>query len=293
MRGFSSTRACMAVLSLLVVAVLFMGLTGSPIYRSWPFVMLLLYFMAQVGARLIFEIEHFNQAHLSALVSHFGIYFLLAAGIFGYGDKKRLTISLPLEEETSIGIDTEGKVEHLPFSLKLQSFHLEEYPCELVFPEGCSLTVVDSLENAVPDSIGGYKELSHMGAMQAFYVHATYRGEKYEGWVTPGSFLFPSSELQISDSLSIYARPAMAKSYLSRIALRDEDEEHDVSLRVNHPYHIGAWHIYQKSYDQEMGRWSRVSVVECVRDAWYPLAFIAMWMFLLSGVFMIFERKRR
>lgn len=293
MHSFSGTKACVAVLFFLVVFVLYMGLTDAPLYRSWPFAFLLLYFMAQVGARIVFEAAPLRRVYLSAFVSHIALYLLLAAAIFGYGDKQRLTISLPLEEEISTGIDADGFVQHLPFSLKLCRFSLEEYPCELVCPEDCRLEVLDTIYQAVPDSAVGYRALEHIGAMQAFRVRANYRGKVSEGWVSAGSFLFSPSELMLGDSLSVRACSPVPKSYLSELSIRDaKGRLHEALLRVNHPFRKGAWHIYQKSYDQEMGRWSRVSVVECVRDAWFPLAGVALWLFMISGVLVLFNRER-
>ena len=35
-----------------------------------------------------------------------------------------------------------------------------------------------------------------------------------------------------------------------------------------------------------MGRWSDISVLECVKDGWYTPIHIAMWMILVGGVYM-------
>jgi len=76
------------------------------------------------------------------------------------------------------------------------------------------------------------------------------------------------------------------KKYLSRVSIIDEDGTRDVEILVNHPARIGAWRIYQSGYDSSRGKQSTISILECVKDTWYPMIHIAMWMILLGGVMM-------
>ena len=89
------------------------------------------------------------------------------------------------------------------------------------------------------------------------------------------------------DSLRMY--------YLSKVAITDEEGTQEANILVNHPASIGAWRIYQAGYDQVQGRW--ISIFECVKDGWYPLIQVAMWVILIGGVWMMSggwnQRKRK
>lgn len=81
------------------------------------------------------------------------------------------------------------------------------------------------------------------------------------------------------------------KTYLSRVVIDDEDGMRKVDIRVNHPARIGSWRIYQSAYDYAQGKW--ISILECVKDGWYPMIQLAMWLILAGGVWMMFERNRK
>lgn len=76
------------------------------------------------------------------------------------------------------------------------------------------------------------------------------------------------------------------KKFLSRVAVTDEEGTEEVEILVNHPARIGAWRIYQSGYDSSRGKESTISVLLCVKDAWYPIIHIAMWMIMLGGILM-------
>ena len=84
------------------------------------------------------------------------------------------------------------------------------------------------------------------------------------------------------------------KKFLSRVAVTDKDGTKEVEVLVNHPARIGAWKIYQSGYDSTRGKQSTISILECVKDSWYPMIHVAMWMILVGGVMMFvlgFKKK--
>ena len=66
----------------------------------------------------------------------------------------------------------------------------------------------------------------------------------------------------------------------------EEGEQRRVNIEVNKPAREGAWRIYQVGYNTQQGRWSTSSVVECVRDGWWRVVQVALWMLLATGVVM-------
>ena len=134
-----------------------------------------------------------------------------------------------------------------------------------------------------------YRELEHVGAVPAVYVTAENlsTGERHAGWVSCGSRIFSSSSLALGSGAAVVMPPPEARQFLSRVSVTDMDGNRDVAdIRVNHPARYGAWRIYQAGYDVTQGRWSTVSMLECVKDPWYFLVSAALWLTLVSGALM-------
>jgi len=69
--------------------------------------------------------------------------------------------------------------------------------------------------------------------------------------------------------------------------LTKEGERISATLEVNKPFKYKGWEIYQLSYDDKMGKWSNLSVLELVKDPWLPLIYIGIFM-MISGAFYMF-----
>ena len=228
MYQMADAYSCSIVLLFLLVEILVMGITGKPLYHSWPFVFLLIYLMTILGVRSMIELRHLRTIRISGMLSHLSIYILLLAGLFGCLDKRRITVIAHEGYPVGMGINQQKEVQHLPFSVTLHKFILDELPATI------------TNEN----------------------------GEKHE-----------------------VMRPS---GYASEISI----QETDGSLRkgivqVNAPMRVGSWYIYQKSYDLEEGKNSSYSVLECVRDGWYPVAYVSLWMLMLSAIIAIIESRKR
>ena len=76
------------------------------------------------------------------------------------------------------------------------------------------------------------------------------------------------------------------KKYLSELEIWEGEEKHSFDIAVNQPASIGSWKIYQSGYDSSRGKFSKISILECVKDGGYVAVHIAMWTILLSGVLM-------
>jgi hypothetical protein len=78
------------------------------------------------------------------------------------------------------------------------------------------------------------------------------------------------------------------EKYSSEIVIEDgEGDPLSVILEVNKPYKYKGWKLYQLSYDERMGKWSRVSVIEAVRDPWLPVVYFGIFL-LLGGALYLF-----
>lgn len=323
----SDRYACTSSLASMMIMTIIFGLTRqdeaaggivgalgfSRMSSSWPFNVLLLYFTTTVGLAVTDDLLHVRRRRLAAVMSHLGVFVLLAAGIFGSGDMVRVSVTTALDRPVNVGRDRTGMETELPFALTLREFRMDEYPAKLYLLDtreesssqeflsveaegveaeidGWRIRAVRSLDMAgrIPDE-ADYREMKHVGAVPAVYVIAERVGaaERYEGWVSCGSHIFEPSYLRLGDRYAVAMPRREAKRYLSRVTVTDSDgESTNHEIEVNHPARVGSWRIYQVGYDTSRGRWSTTSVLECVRDPWYGAAHAALWLLLAAGTVM-------
>ena len=290
------------------------GLLGfSRMTSSWPFNLLLFYFTTTVGLAVVDDLHHWRQRGLAAMMSHLAVFVVLTCGMFGSADKMRVTVNAHLERPVAEGIDSKGVSQTLPFAITLKEFAMEEYPPKLYLLDtrqesssedfllveettsegeidGWQLRVerVIDMAGRMPDS-EEWLEMVHTGAAPAVYLKVTNpaTGESYSGWVSCGSHIFEPSYLRLGERYAVAMPRRDAKRYLSRVDVEQMSGERErFDVEVNHPARIGAWRIYQVGYDTARGRWSSVSVLECVKDGWYSAIHIALWLMLSAGVVM-------
>ena len=82
------------------------------------------------------------------------------------------------------------------------------------------------------------------------------------------------------------------KKYLSEVEVWKGEEKHAFDIAVNQPASMGSWKIYQSGYDTSRGKFSQISILECVKDGGYVAVHVAMWTILLSSVLMFVLRTK-
>lgn len=258
--------------------------------------------------------------YVSFLLNHLGLYIALLAGVLGAHDLKRYRMQV----DTSTNMpewrgtkDFSSELYELPLAIELEAFELEEYPPKLMIidsrtgetlPSGhpwhlsveetpssgrmgaWTVEALEYLPYSSPvvskDSIH-FVEFGSTGAVHGVKVRATNSstGEEVNGWVTSGSYLIPFRGLSLPDSLSIVMPDPEPKQFRSKVSIYSPGGGYvKGEISVNHPIKFEGWHIYQLSYDQEMGRWSDVSVFELVKDPWMPFVYVGLLLMLLGAV---------
>ena len=331
-RSLRDARASVVALASMVIMLLIFGLTRQDgategvagalgftrMTSSWVFNLLLLNFITSLGLAVVDDWRWVRQRRLASVLSHTAVFIALAAAWFGSGDKLRVKMPLYLDQPAYEAVSADGRVSELPFVVTLRDFQMEEYAPKLylynsnVGQSSQSFLSVDEHKAQVEDwllqiveyqPMAGrmpqteeYREMKHVGATHAAYVVAERGTERKEGWVSCGSHIFAAQSLDLGRGQFVVMPAPEAKRYLSRIEVQQADGSVELfDLEVNHPAKVGAWHIYQSSYDVERGRWSTMSVVECVRDGWWRVVSVALWMILASAVVMFITaggRKR-
>lgn len=317
LRSLWDDRACISSLAAVLVLVTLSGF--HRITETWPFILVLFYFMTATGIRAVSEISgirHLRGCHyrhvlryLARTVVHAGVFLFIFAGIFGGGDKIRCKVVAPAGGAVAMGEDSSGESIPLPFTLTLKEFTIEEYPPKLYVVDTLSGKMSDGFVSA--DTAGsagyvdgwrltadtclfmagrlpgesGYRAMEHVGAVPAVFVTAVREsdGSSHSGWVSCGSHIFSSETLGLGYGKMVVMPRPEARRFSSEVVIADADgRRREETIEVNRPAMAGAWRIYQAGYDTSRGRWSTVSVMECVRDSWWIVTCVSLWM-LLSG----------
>ena len=218
-RQLTDHHASVSSLSSMLVMTIIFGLTGKFGPSSWPFCILLFYFITVLGLRAIAEVKNWQRQPFMAMIIHVTVFLVLAAAFFSSGDKEKVRVVAEVGQPLHTGFSSEGgRMSVLPFILTLEDFSMEVYP------------------NGEP------------------------------------------------------------KTYLSHVKIEDKKGVRDYDIMVNHPARVGAWKIYQVSYDKARGADSNISILECVKDGWYPVIRMGLWLILSAGVFMAltagYKRKK-
>ena len=282
------------------------------ITTHWAFLLILLQFLTCLGLVTVKRMMQFSWSNFGFVVSHLGLFIAIVAGVLGSGDLERLSLNV-FEGKPSIMAynDAEEEVE-LPFAIYLNDFIIKEYNPKLALVDnktgsiahnnGKNLYLVekgetyyfkqyevhidDFLENAGKHGIN-YFFVNEVGSPPAAKVTVTNTEDKsiVKGWISSGSFRYPYQSLKISDDFSIVMTIPEPKEFSSDIDILTKDGERiNTTLLVNEAFYYKGWDIYQLSYDEKMGKWSDLSVVELVRDPWLPVIYSGIFMMIIGAM---------
>ncbi len=288
----------------------------SHVKNSWLMMVSGMYFLVTLGFVIMRRTRPLNRKNIGFLLNHAGLWITIAAGYFGSGDLQKLTLQV-MENQgaTNMAINQKTKqVETLPFTTRLIDFSIEDYNPKLaildatgkvinedgksvkIVEEGVTVQLVDwevEILKFLPDAKftgSGYVEWDSVGSAPAVFVSVRQNGTETarEGWVSCGSFATTFNHLPIDQNFYLAMTFPEPQKFASDLLIDDpEDGEFEVRIEVNKPFRHRGWTLYQQSYDERMGKWSQLSVIEAVRDPWLPLVYAGIFM-LLAGAAYIF-----
>ncbi len=150
---------------------------------------------------------------------------------------------------------------------------------------------MDSLRQALNKD--GYVLSSAPGSECALLVKAQPHGTKsLSGWVTCGSYQFRYQGLSLDSLHTLVMATREPKQYSSLVDVyTKKGESLRARIEVNRPLKVDGWNIYQLSYDQQMGKWSTLSVFELVSDPWLPVVYIGIFLLAIGAVGMFFIKR--
>lgn len=297
-----------------------MGLDN--ITTTWYFALIFLMVLTNLWLATLKRALVFQTKNITFLLNHFGLWLTLFAGVLGQGDLTRLTMTLKKDTPEWRATDEYGNVAELPIALELKNFNIDIYPNKvyiidregnplpankpqsfLLENDNSSHTILDwkitlnkYLPNAVPVGDDAYAANPMWGATNAanITIENILTKEKHTQWIAAGNFQFPPVAKILDSSHTLVMAPAEARRFESDVVIyqKNKDEIREENIQVNHPVKIDGWKIYQTSYDERLGRWSDVSIVELVLDPWLPLVYTGIFILMAGSVaFLIKNRK--
>jgi hypothetical protein len=292
-----------------------LGLTS--VKNSWLMMVSGMYFLTTLGFVVMRRAIPLKRKNLGFLLNHVGLWITIAAGYLGSGDLVRVNLTV-LEDHASMNQAVDQRTQQvvtLPFAVRLIDFDIDLYNPklaimdgrngELVLEKGKSLPVIEeglktdlldwtievlAFEPAALRSEGAYFMADSMGSAPAALVRATNRftGVVKEGWISSGSFRVRHQHLALDGHNFLLMTQPEPRKFSSDIVIENGDKESlAITLEVNKPFKYRGWKLYQLSYDERMGKWSRVSVIEAVRDPWLPVVYTGIFL-LLAGALYLF-----
>ena len=294
-----------------------LGLTKM--LNFWPFILVYLWNTMIVGEVAIFQICHFRRQVIPSLVCHAGLFIFIVCGTLGSADMQKLKMYCEEGKPEWRALDAYNNVVELPLAIQLNRFTIDEYPPKLMvvsmttgLPQpqqkpqtlviddsytptellGWKIQVLKRIDNAMPKAMAKVA-YQGKGAATALYISATKGKQRKTGWVSSGSYLFPISGVSLGNNLEVVMPTREPMRYASNVNIYTQKDALNIptTIEVNKPFSLGDWKIYQLSYNEQMGKWSNVSVFELVKDPWLPYTYVGLYLLVL-GAILIFIQKR-
>jgi len=295
----------------------YMSLLGlTHMKNSWLMMISGLYFLTTLGFVALRRAVPFSRKNLGFLLNHVGLWITIAAGYLGAGDLMRLNLTL-MEDHggTNQAVSQVTRESYLlPFSVRLEDFNIEHYNPKLALYDGRTRSAVMEEGKPIPFVEQGlnttlanwnvevlkyepeafrvgdeYVFGDSVGNAPAAYIKAknTESGQETEGWISSGSFRVMNQPIALDNHYFLVMTDPEPEKYSSDIVIEDGGMELPLTLEVNKPFKYKGWKLYQLSYDERMGKWSMVSIVEAVRDPWLPVVYFGIFL-LLAGALYLF-----
>ena len=286
----------------------------NDITNNWAFLLILLQFLTCLGLVTIKRLVQFNRSNLGFILNHFGLFLALTTGVLGSGDVQRLSLTVYEGKTNWIAKDQYQQDVGLPFAVHLKDFDIEEFNPKLAlidnktgevrYYDGENLFMIEkgvefnykdfevNIMEYYPSSgrIGdNYAPVRELGAPPAAKISVKNPTSEsiVSGWISCGSFAKPYQSLKINEEVSMVMTIPEAKKFSSEITiLSGSGTETPTVLEVNKPFKYEGWKLYQLSYDERLGKWSDMSVIELVRDPWLPLIYTGIFMMIFGAVYM-------
>ena len=193
---------------------------------------------------------------------------------------KRIDNAMPVMLSKMVGKIPGGMMSYIRMDSLGQAHNKDGYIASDATGNACAVLVkVTTGVNTNESSISGFN-----------------KGQQHTitGWLTCGSYLFPYQSLKLNDGRSLVMPNREPRRFASLVDIYTQDGKNiQTEIEVNKPFSIDGWKIYQLSYNEQMGKWSNLSIFEIVTDPWMPIVYVGIFMLLFGAVGMFLTASRK
>jgi hypothetical protein len=283
----------------------------SNLQRSWYFIGSVVYLLTSLGFVILRRSLPLNKRNLGFLANHFGLWLIIFAGSLGSGDRKSFQINLEEGKPNQIGCNQEDVCIEFPFSLKLLNFHIDDFPAKVALVKNGADKIDTKIKNnlflleknvekeikdykirveeylplSVYNSVKGFVSSKDTGAAPAALLSVRNKKNNFiiEGWISCGSFTVKPAIIGLEDKYFLFMTNPDPKKFRSTIEIKNKNGKKIIKqIEVNRPLSISGWKLYQMSYDLKMGRYSKISILDAIRDPWLPVVYLGIFL-LIAG----------
>lgn len=291
------------------------------ITATWYFAFAFWAVLVNLWLAILKRASVFNGKNVIFLLNHLGLFLALWGGVLGQGDLKRLTMTLYQDQPQWRAVTESGETVALPIALELKKFTMDVYPSKILLVDvqgkplgtpgaefimaktGAEQRISDwhiYVHRYEPKAVlvreNTYEKSPMWGATNAALVTATHlkTGQKTTRWIAAGNFQFPPQSLALDEAHILLMAPPEPKKFASQVRVYQKGQTQITTeqIQVNQPLTIAQWNIYQMSYDEFMGPWSSLSVVEWISDPWLPLVYAGIFLLMAGTVAFLINNRR-
>ncbi|MCC6484491.1 MAG: cytochrome c biogenesis protein ResB [Armatimonadetes bacterium] len=289
---------------------------GASLWSSWLFLLPMSWLSACLATVTSKRIWPLNWRNFCFTLSHLGLLIAILGGAWSSLGLQRLRIMAVQSQDTSSAEQMDGGRVRLPFSVRLRSFELKTFPPTLAIAtmdktasEGYRLqplagfvkagTQVTSDAESIKvlkffpqaANVGGvWHPVAMKSAAPAAYVEVlSKKGELNRGWVSCGSSVTPGDLVALGNTRALVMTPPRPRSFQSLITLKEGGRLREARVEVNEPISVGAYRLYQLSYDEQAGADSAYSILEIVKDRGLPVVYTGVFLMLGGALLMIWN----
>ncbi len=297
-----------------------LNLTGiSHVRTSFVFLLSGLFLLTTLGLVILRRVTPFTFKNAGFTLNHLGLWLIVFSGSLGAGDLQRLNLYVNEGESVWYGFNNRRQPVKLPFTLKLIDFDIEEYnpkfalidseTMKLIDAEnnmqmieedeiaqigGWTIEVIELFQAAKKDSAGNYIPSTDTLSFPAAMIKASAGDLEKEGWISTGGMMSQPEFIQLDNRVSLAMTVPEPQEYSSLVEVTNsEGETERTTIIVNKPIKVDGWDLYQVSYDEKMGKWSRLSVIEAIKDPWLPVIYTGIFMLIAGALYLFTIGKNR
>lgn len=295
----------------------YVGLTH--IVHSWYFV--IIFFLVSLSLELII-IERWRFKTIrdfAFFCNHMGILIVILASFWGSSDLKRSLLELRPDELVWHGTDQKNLGIDFPFAVKLKEFRIDEYQPQIVFIDQITQKIypfktvhhaeknnsfieknwkimVKDYQPYIWPLNGQIVVSKQWGAPAGAQIEATNikTGTVIKGWISTQTMaqLPQTMILAENEKLGLALIDGRPKRFSSDFNWYTPDgNKGEGKVEVNRPFSLAGWKLYQYGYDENLGRWSQMTIIEAVSDPWLPFVYFGMGLALLGTFLFIWSGK--